>query len=129
MFFCSVRTRGNFSPARKVLSTTEPLVRPFSSVRTNAPPLPGLTCWNSTMRQVWPSSSMCMPLRNWLVETTSAMGAECSHGQTARVPGTVPGTWPERPGSADLGQLFRERGEDVDALVADDRQILDPHAA
>ena len=24
MFFCSVRTRGNFSPARKVLSTTEP---------------------------------------------------------------------------------------------------------
>src|SRR6478752_4902347 len=32
-------------------------------------------------------------------------------------------------GSADLGQLFRERGEDVDALVADDRQILDPHAA
>ena len=24
--------------------------------------------------QVWPSSSMCMPLRNWLVETTSAMG-------------------------------------------------------
>ena len=75
MFFCSVRTRGNFSPARKVLSTTEPLVRPFSLVRTNAPPLPGLTCWNSTMRHVWPSSSMCMPLRNWLVETTSAMGA------------------------------------------------------
>ena len=26
MFFCSVRTRGNFSPARNVLSTTEPLV-------------------------------------------------------------------------------------------------------
>ena len=26
------------------------------------------------MRQVWPSSSMCMPLRNWLVETTSAIG-------------------------------------------------------
>src|SRR6478735_1171098 len=60
MFFCSVRTRGNFSPARKVLSTTEPLASDLSLVRMNAPPLPGLTC---------------MPLRNWLVETTSAIGA------------------------------------------------------
>ena len=75
MFFCSVRTRANFSPARNVLSTTDPLPSDFSFVRTNAPPLPGFTCWNSTMRQVWPSSSMCMPLRNWLVETTSAIGA------------------------------------------------------
>ena len=75
MFFCSVRTRGNFSPALKVLSTTEPEPRDFSLVRTNAPPLPGFTCWNSTIRQVCPSSSMCIPLRNWLVATTSAIGA------------------------------------------------------
>src|SRR5436305_9314422 len=75
MFFCSVRTRGNFSPARNVLSTTEPLVSDFSFVRTNAPPLPGFTCWNSTIRHVCPSSSMCIPLRNWFVETTSAIGA------------------------------------------------------
>src|SRR6478609_3551088 len=73
MFFCSVRTRGNFSPARNVLSTTDPLVRDLSFVRTKAPPLPGLTCWNSTMRHVWPSSSICIPLRNWLVETISAI--------------------------------------------------------
>ncbi len=32
----------NFSPARNVLSTTEPAPSDFSFVRTNAPPLPGL---------------------------------------------------------------------------------------
>ena len=76
MFFTSVWTRGNFSPARKVLSTTEPESRLFTFVRTNAPPLPGFTCWNSTMRQTEPSSSMCIPFLNWLVLTTSATAAE-----------------------------------------------------
>src|SRR5436305_800684 len=51
MSFVSVRTRGNFSPARNVLSTTAPVSSPLSFVRTNARPLPGLTCWNSTIRQ------------------------------------------------------------------------------
>ncbi len=64
MFFCSVRTRSNFSPARKVLSTTEPVSSAFSFVRTNAPPLPGFTCWNSTMRHTLPSSAMCIPFLN-----------------------------------------------------------------
>ena len=75
MFFVSVRTRSNFSPARKVRSTTAPLSIDFSFVRTKAPPLPGFTCWNSTIRQFCPSSAMCMPLRKLLVETTSAIGA------------------------------------------------------
>src|SRR6478609_8152251 len=112
MFFCSVRTRGNFSPARNVLSTTEPLVSPFNFVRTNAPPLPGLTCWNSTIRHVWPSSSMCIPLRNWLVETTSATAPEGS----------------ERP-LPDLDQVLRERGQHLDAVLPHDGEILDPAAA
>ena len=73
MFFVSVRTRSNFSPARNVLSTTEPAASDFSFVRTNAPPLPGFTCWNSTMRHTWPSSWMCIPFLNWLVETVSAI--------------------------------------------------------
>src|SRR6476659_11346675 len=107
MFFCSVRTRGNFSPARNVLSTTEPLVSPFNFVRTNAPPLPGLTCWNSTMRQVWPSSSMCIPLRNWLVETTSATAFE----------GSEP--------LLNLDQVLPEARQHVDAVLADDRHLLD----
>src|SRR5438552_11500328 len=72
MLFVSVRMRGNFSPARNVLSTTAPDSSAFSFVRTKAPPLPGFTCWNSTMRQTPPSSSMCMPFLNWFVETVSA---------------------------------------------------------
>ncbi len=39
-------------------------------VRTNAPPLPGLTCWNSTILKVVPSTSMWVPFLNWLVEIT-----------------------------------------------------------
>src|SRR5881409_3455619 len=59
--------RWNFSPARNVRSTTAPVLRFFTFVRTNAPPLPGLTCWNSTMRHTEPSSSMCIPFLNWFV--------------------------------------------------------------
>src|SRR6266540_7184964 len=72
MSFVSVRTRANFSPARNVLSTTAPLPSALSLVRTKAPPLPGLTCWNSTIRQALPSSSMCIPFLNWFVLTVSA---------------------------------------------------------
>src|SRR3970282_2257036 len=65
--------RANFSPARNVRSTTAPLSRLFSFVRTKAPPLPGFTCWNSTMRERAPSTSMCIPFGNWLVEIVSAI--------------------------------------------------------
>ena len=74
----SVRMRGNFSPARKVLSTTAPESRLRSRERTKAPPLPGFTCWNSMMRQTEPSSWMCIPFRNWLVETVSATAGDAS---------------------------------------------------
>jgi hypothetical protein len=70
-----VCTRANFSPARNVRSTTEPEPSAFSFVRTNAPPFPGFTCWNSTMRQTPPSTSMCIPFRNWFVLTVSATAA------------------------------------------------------
>ena len=73
-----MRTRGIFSPARNVLSTTEPDSMFLSFVRTNAPPFPGFTCWNSTMRQTCPSSSTCMPFLNWFVETVSATGGKSS---------------------------------------------------
>src|SRR5215211_4822911 len=48
----------------------------FTFVRTNAPPLPGFTCWNSTIRQTPPSSSMCMPFLNSFVLTVSATAAK-----------------------------------------------------
>src|SRR6478735_1336274 len=110
MFFCSVRTRGNFSPARTVRSTTDPELSDLSFVRTNAPPLPGFTCWNSTTRQVWPSSSMWIPFRNWLVETTSA---------TAR----------EGSASAHFDELLGKARQHVQPVFADDPEVLDPDAA
>ena len=66
-------TRGIVSPARNVRSTTLPRSTALSFVRTNAPPLPGLTCWNSTMRQTTPSTSTCMPFLNWFVLIVSAI--------------------------------------------------------
>ena len=44
-----------------------PVGGPRSLVRTNAPPLPGLTCWNSRILKTVPSTSMWLPFLNWLV--------------------------------------------------------------
>src|SRR5665213_2839840 len=66
----SVGTARNFSPARNVRSSTAPSLVRRSLVRTNAPPLPGLTCWNSTILKTTPSTSMWLPFLNWLVEIT-----------------------------------------------------------
>src|SRR6185437_8608494 len=55
-------------PALKVRSTTLPDSTFFSVVRTNAPPLPGLTCWNSTTVHSWPSRLSTRPfLRSFVV--------------------------------------------------------------
>src|SRR5918912_984675 len=63
----SVRTGRNFSPARNVRSMTAPSLARRSFVRTNAPPLPGLTCWNSRILKTVPSTSMWFPFLNWFV--------------------------------------------------------------
>src|ERR671936_2161778 len=102
-FFTSVCTRANFSPARNVRSTTEPASRLFSLVRTNAPPLPGFTCWNSTIRQTPPSSSMCIPFLNWFVLTVSAIAA-------ARL--------------IDGDELLRERRQPLRLAVGDQDEVL-----
>src|SRR6185312_1780383 len=57
----------NFSPARNVRSMTAPSLERFNFVRTNAPPLPGFTCWNSTILKTVPSTSIWVPFLNWLV--------------------------------------------------------------
>src|SRR4051812_9323835 len=79
----SVRTARNFSPARNVRSMTAPSDARRSFERTNAPPLPGLTCWNSTILKIVPSTSMWLPFLNWLVlimgvsgQGTSRVGAD-----------------------------------------------------
>src|SRR5215204_6252688 len=68
----SVRTDRNFSPARNVRSITAPSAVRRSLVRTNAPPLPGLTCWNSRILKTVPSISMWFPFLNWFVEIMCA---------------------------------------------------------
>src|SRR4051794_25366682 len=62
---------------------TLPSLARRSFVRTNAPPLPGLTCWNSTILKIVPSTSMWLPFLNWLVlimgvsgQGTSRVGAD-----------------------------------------------------
>src|SRR5450631_2398419 len=58
------------TPALKVLSTTLPDRTCLSLVRTNAGPLPGLTCWNSTTVHSWPSMFSTMPFfRSFVVAT------------------------------------------------------------
>src|SRR6185312_14874006 len=60
-------------PALKVLSTTLPESTFFSVVRTNAPPLPGLTCWNSTTDQSSPSRLSTRPFFRSLVVAMSCL--------------------------------------------------------
>src|SRR3954447_15943722 len=58
-------------PALKVLSTTLPESTFFRVVRTNAPPLPGLTCWNSTTAHSSPSRLSTKPFFRSFVEAMS----------------------------------------------------------
>src|ERR1700716_2815264 len=62
----STVARSSFSPARNVRSTVEPVFTFLRRVRTNAAPLPGLTCKNSMTVQRCPSMMMVTPLRKSL---------------------------------------------------------------
>src|SRR5215218_3319289 len=64
----SVLTFSSFSPARKAFSTTAPLSIFLSRVLTNAPPLPGLTCWKYRIVKRLPSTLIAVPFLNWLVD-------------------------------------------------------------
>src|SRR4051794_25080019 len=72
-----------FVPALKVRSTTLPDITFLSVVRTNAPPLPGLTCWNSTTVQSWPSRLRTSPFLRSLVVATRRQSSV--RGMTDRV--------------------------------------------
>src|SRR5712692_6076920 len=69
MCFSSKSTSSTFSPARNVLSITRPCRMCLSLVRTKAPPLPGLTCWKSTMVYGCPSCWILSPFLNSAVDT------------------------------------------------------------
>jgi hypothetical protein len=69
-----------FTSALKVLSTVLPDSTFFSLVRTTAPPLPGLWCWNQMTCQSWPSRLSTMPFFRSLVvamrASTTALAAK-----------------------------------------------------
>src|SRR6266511_1197202 len=71
------------SSARKVLSSTRPVRTFFSLVRTNAPPLPGLTCWNSTTFIRSPSMFSVMPFFRSLVVGITALLRSAGRGRPA----------------------------------------------
>src|SRR3954453_8960089 len=72
-------------PALKVLSTTLPLSTFFSVVRTKAPPLPGLTCWNSTTDHSPLSSWSTMPFLRSFVEAMRARLVELQRTQRGAI--------------------------------------------
>src|SRR4051794_35294024 len=108
----SVRTARNFSPARKVLSMTLPSEARRSFVRTNAPPLPGLTCWNSTILKTVPSTSMWLPFLNWLVEIMCCQEGR-RRARIGRVDVAALAGRGRRPRFAALAQRVRRRGGGV----------------
>src|SRR5277367_827442 len=108
---------------------TAPLRTFLSFVRTNAPPLPGFTCWNSTTLNKPSGRSRLMPFFRSLVET--AMNVLCESGQGA---GAVLGhhqsvldTDAAVPGNIDTGLDGDDeaRGEDSSAQLADGRGLVD----
>src|ERR1700727_2793055 len=122
----------SFSSARYVRSITAPLRTFFSFVRTNAPPLPGFTCWNSTTLNRPSGRSRLMPFFRSLVET--AMNVLCESGQGA---GAVLGHHqsvldadPAVPGNIDTGLDGDDEagGEDSSAQLADRRGLMDIEA-
>src|SRR6185437_13208733 len=123
----STLATSTLTPALNVRSTTLPDITFLSLVRTKAPPLPGLTCWNSTTFQSWPSMFSVMPfLRSFVVATLVASPA------CARVPLRLGPVGP-RPRLKDE-QFPGDGGERLSrsrrpGTCADDERVLDPDAA
>src|SRR6185369_5437952 len=123
-------------PALKVLSTTLPVSTFLSVVRTNAPPLPGFTCWNAVTDHSWPSRFSTSPfLRSFVV----AKGCDsCArrwrglHAPGCAARAEICGARrrpPSRIARSDLQQILGEPGEHLGRAVGDDERVLDPHTA
>src|SRR6266511_2066044 len=111
------------SSARKVLSSTRPVRTFFSLVRTKAPPLPGLTCWNSTTFIRSPPMFRVMPFFRSLVVGITALLRR--RGEFAPPPRLVV----RGLGPLQLEKLLGRGGQHVVAAGSDHRQVLDPDAA
>src|SRR3954453_13836648 len=105
MWRLSMVARVTFSSARNVRSSTAPFRTFFSFVRTNAPPLPGFTCWNSTTVTSPSGRSNAMPFFRSLVE----MLMPCSFGYSQ-------------------DEVFRSQRQRHGTVRRHDDGVLDAHA-
>src|SRR5688500_18586426 len=97
-------------PALKVLSTTFPVSTCLRVVRTKAPPLPGLTCWNAVTVQSWPSRFSTRPFfRSFVVATVEFLLC--------------------RTGASDDHEYFRGQGEELRPALSDHERVLDADRA
>src|SRR6266545_676764 len=133
-------------PALNVRSTTLPDSTFFSVVRTNAPPLPGLTCWNSTTVHNWPSRLSTSPfLRSFVVATAelvssldflrldfsgSNLGPDTPNGRASgrfyrpvRAGRRQHASGPASPGCRARGYRARREGSRVELLVGRYRRV------
>src|SRR3954469_2638734 len=99
----SIFASGTFSSARNVFSSTAPVRKFLSFVRTNAPPLPGFTCWNSTTVMRPSGRLSAMPFFRSLVETLTLLSL----------------------GNGSHDQLLGELGEGHGRVVGDHEGVLD----
>src|SRR6266702_3291378 len=115
------------TPALNVRSTTLPLMTLFSLVRTNAPPLPGLTCWNSTTFHSWPSMLRVMPFLSSFVVATVVASPACGRDRHGRRTARQGERLEDEQFPGDRGErLSRSRRP---GSCADHERVLDPDAA
>src|SRR5690606_1249596 len=98
-----------FSSARNVFSSTAPVRKFFSLVRTNAPPLPGFTCWNSTTVMRPSGRLSAMPFFRSLVETLTRCSPFTSVGPSGH------------------DKFFGGEGEGFGAVFGHHDGVLDAH--
>src|SRR6185295_6934547 len=93
-----------------------------SLVRTKAPPLPGLTCWNSRILKIFPSISTSDPFLNWFVET-------CMSGAYRGRPADASAVGEHPAGEVDVGVVVEADQRDpaaADGELGDARVDGDP---
>src|SRR5438132_7765385 len=110
---------------------TAPVRTFFSFVRTNAPPLPGLTCWNSTTENRPSGRSRLIPFFKSFVLTLirwprsgPPMGLD---SVAATRPANRRASCPSAPSSND--QFLREVGDRPAPGLGDDHGVLDANAS
>src|SRR5262245_54073850 len=109
----STEATSTLTSALNVLSTTLPDSTFLSLVRTTAPPLPGLWCWNHTTDHSCPSRLSTMPfLRSLVVATREYLPRSCAVGRFYRPAPRAPRSGMARVRGYDAGGRFHHAPRD-----------------